>query len=102
MATLTIRNPDPQVKQALRDRAARHGVSMAEEARRVLQGSVDNPPLSFPAKNDEPDSLFSRMRRRVEKNGGGFNLEVPPRTDIAGECTKFWWLEEPETPDISE
>lgn len=37
MATLTIRNLEPEVKQALRERAARHGVSMEEEARRLLR-----------------------------------------------------------------
>mgnify|MGYP000017586837 CR=1 FL=1 len=36
MATLTIRNLDDNVKQALREQAARHGVSMEEEARNLL------------------------------------------------------------------
>lgn len=37
MATLTIRNMDETVKQALRLRAAAHGISMEEEARRILK-----------------------------------------------------------------
>ena len=36
MATLTIRNLDDDLKALLRLRAARHGRSMGEEARRIL------------------------------------------------------------------
>lgn len=36
MATLTIRNLPDTIKQALRERAARNGVSMEEEARRIV------------------------------------------------------------------
>jgi len=37
MAALTIRNVDDSLKQSLRIRAAQHGVSMEEEARRILR-----------------------------------------------------------------
>ena len=37
MATLTIRKLDDSIKQSLRIKAAHHGVSMEEEARRILQ-----------------------------------------------------------------
>lgn len=37
MATLTIRNVDDATKRLLRIRAAQHGVSMEEEARRILR-----------------------------------------------------------------
>lgn len=40
MATLTIRNLDENVKHRLRLRAARHGVSMEEEARAILSETV--------------------------------------------------------------
>ncbi|WP_157019312.1 FitA-like ribbon-helix-helix domain-containing protein [Mesorhizobium xinjiangense] len=40
MGTLTIRNLDDDVKQALRERAAVRGVSMEEEARRTLASSI--------------------------------------------------------------
>lgn len=40
MATLTIRNLDDKVKQALREQAAKHGVSMEEEVRTVLTKAV--------------------------------------------------------------
>ena len=36
MATLTIRNIDDSIKVGLRVRAAQHGRSMEEEARRIL------------------------------------------------------------------
>ncbi|CAH2395596.1 FitA-like ribbon-helix-helix domain-containing protein [Mesorhizobium ventifaucium] len=40
MGTLTIRNLDDEVKQKLRERAARHGVSMEQEARSLLLKDV--------------------------------------------------------------
>jgi len=40
MATLTIRNLDDQVKALLRVEAARHGRSMEEEVRVILQNAV--------------------------------------------------------------
>jgi plasmid stability protein len=40
MANLTIRNLDEATKQALRVRAAEHGVSMEEEARRILKAAL--------------------------------------------------------------
>lgn len=40
MATLTIRDLDDRVKQTLRERAARHGVSMEQEARLILRDAV--------------------------------------------------------------
>lgn len=42
MATLTIRNLDDKVKQALREQAAKHGVSMEEEVRTVLTKAVSS------------------------------------------------------------
>lgn len=41
MASLIIRNLDESTKQALRLRAARHGVSMEEEARRILKSALE-------------------------------------------------------------
>jgi antitoxin FitA len=40
MATLTIRNLDDQVKALLRVEAARHGRSMEEEVRVILQNAL--------------------------------------------------------------
>ena len=41
MAVLTIRNLDDRTKNALRVRAAQHGVSMEEEARRILRLTLE-------------------------------------------------------------
>lgn len=41
MASLIIRNLDETTKQALRLRAAQHGVSMEEEARRILKSALE-------------------------------------------------------------
>ncbi len=40
MAALTNRNVDEAIKQSLRIRAAQHGVSMEEEARRILREAL--------------------------------------------------------------
>lgn len=40
MSSLTIRNLDDTTKQRLRIRAARHGVSMEEEVRRILKEAL--------------------------------------------------------------
>ena len=40
MPALTIRNVDETTKTALRVRAAEHGVSMEEEARRILREAL--------------------------------------------------------------
>ena len=40
MAAITIRNLDPEVKQALRVRAAEQGRSMEEEARLLLRAAL--------------------------------------------------------------
>ncbi len=50
MASITIRNLDANIKQALRERAARNGRSMEEEARLLLAGFAKTPnPPELPA-----------------------------------------------------
>lgn len=44
MASLTVRNLDQQVKTLLRLQAARHGWSMAQEAREILRRGVQDQP----------------------------------------------------------
>ena len=43
MASLSIRKLDDEVYEQLRTRAARHGVSMEEEARQILTRAVSPP-----------------------------------------------------------
>ncbi|GAB6068869.1 plasmid stabilization protein [Methylothermus subterraneus] len=56
MATLTIRNLDDTLKQALRIRAAQHGVSMEEEVRRILREALTHAP--------KPQSFGQRLKER--------------------------------------
>jgi plasmid stability protein len=44
MANLTIRNLDDELKNLLRQQAARHGCSMEQEARDILRRAVQTPP----------------------------------------------------------
>ena len=59
MANLTIGNLDEATKQALRVRAAQHGVSMEEEARRILRSALDSTPQRV--------MLGSHLRDRFRK-----------------------------------
>jgi plasmid stability protein len=56
MASLIIRNLDENVKRALRMRAATQGVSMEEEARRVLGQNLAK---QVPAQGIAPDSAYA-------------------------------------------
>ena len=71
MATLTIRNLDPALKERLRVRAAQHGHSMEAEVRDILQDTLNEP--ERPAVN-----LYQRIRSRFAPLGG-VDLELPPR-----------------------
>lgn len=72
MATLTIRNLDEQVKTLLRVEAARHGRSMEEEVRVILQNAV--------AGTAKVTGFGSRVHQRfasLEDEG----LTIPDRTE---------------------
>jgi len=68
VATLTIRNLDPAIKERLRVRAAQHGHSMEAEVRSILKST-----LREPAPN-----LHDRIRALVDPLGG-IDLDLPPR-----------------------
>lgn len=61
MATLTVRNLDELTKQTLRVRAAQHGISMEEEARRILRDALL--PVTAPAEH----GFGQRLRERFSK-----------------------------------
>ncbi len=71
MATLTIRKLDDSIKQSLRIRAARQGVSMEEEARRILRMALT------PEKQTE---LGSRIHRHFALIGGVDEDILPARS----------------------
>ncbi|MFW5660348.1 MAG: FitA-like ribbon-helix-helix domain-containing protein [Oceanicaulis sp.] len=71
MASITIRNLDEATKRRLRVRAAAHGRSMEEEARRILREAVAE---ATPTRN-----LAAEIRARVDAAGGGFDIDLPDR-----------------------
>jgi plasmid stability protein len=70
MASITIRRFE-SVKKRLRLRAARHGRSMEDEARRILRAALADQEAGVP-------NLAHAIRRRFEPLGG-LELELPPR-----------------------
>ncbi|MBK8454057.1 MAG: plasmid stabilization protein [Thiofilum sp.] len=72
MAMLTIRNIDDSIKTQLRIRAAQHGCSMEEEARRILQQ------ILVPKKIQK--GLGTRIHQRVVALTGGEALILPKRS----------------------
>jgi plasmid stability protein len=74
MASITIRNLDDGLKRRLRVRAAEHGRSMEEEARRILQSSLAEKAVA-------PSNLYDAIRRRIEPLGG-VALKIPRRKSM--------------------
>ncbi|KAB7743459.1 toxin-antitoxin system antitoxin subunit [Nostocoides sp. F2B08] len=70
MSTLTIRQLDERTHARLRGRAAEHGRSVEAEVRAILDAAVNVPEHNFLL------SLHASMAQ-----GGGVELEAPPRTD---------------------
>lgn len=70
MATLTIRRLDPTVKERLRVRAAQHGRSMEEEARRILSESCGQASRAV---------SLADIALRLFGDGHGVELELPER-----------------------
>lgn len=71
MASITVRNLDESVKTSLRLRAARHGWSMEQEIRHILQTTV--------APEQAGQVSFAE---RVNRRFAGLNVEslaIPPR-----------------------
>jgi plasmid stability protein len=70
MAVLTIRNVDDAIKQSLRIRAAQHGVSMEEEARRILRDAL--------VRVSQPQPLGQRLKQRFAEVADA-DFELPSR-----------------------
>lgn len=68
MASLSVRKIDDETLAQLRMRAARHGVSMEEEARRILKQAVA-----------APERLGDLAVRLFSPAYGGAELELPER-----------------------
>ena len=70
MASLSVRKIDDETVAHLRIRAARHGVSMEEEVRRIIKQAVAT-----------PEHLGDLAVRLFSPAYGGANLELPKRED---------------------
>jgi plasmid stability protein len=73
MATLTIRDLEPDVRDRLRVRAAKSGRSMEEEVRVILRQAVENEDES-----NQVNDLAERIHARFAPLGG-LELELPSR-----------------------
>ncbi|MBS62573.1 hypothetical protein [Salinisphaera sp.] len=71
MASITIRNLDDELKQALRLAAAEHGHSMEEEVRVILRRSLASA---------KKGGLGSRVQARF-RDVGGADLDLPARRE---------------------
>lgn len=74
MASITIRKLDEVTEARLRIRAARHGRSMEEEARRILQRSV--------AEEAAQEGNMAEAVRRRFAPFGGVELPLEPREPV--------------------
>jgi plasmid stability protein len=74
MPSITIRKLEESVKKRLRLRAARHGTSMEDEARRILRAALVDQDHGAP-------NLAQAIRRRFEPLGG-LELQLPRRQRI--------------------
>ncbi|MGB5733424.1 MAG: plasmid stabilization protein [Thiohalocapsa sp.] len=72
MAMLTVRNLDDAIKSQLRIKAAQHGWSMEEEARRILREAL--------LPDDHQKGLGTRLHHQVVELSGGAELELPARS----------------------
>jgi antitoxin FitA len=82
MTTLTIRNVDPELRDKLRVRAARHGRSMEAELRHILKEA-----LAGDKQHREPN-LAEAIRRRFVPLGGADEIEPHPPVPV-GEPPRF-------------
>lgn len=79
MTMLTVRDLDPQVKDKLRLRAARHGRSMEAEVRAILAAAVEA--------GEEPVDLVSSIREHFA--GVRVQLELPDRSAAQQQPVNF-------------
>ena len=73
MASITIRNLDDSLKEALRRRAAGNRRSMEEEARQILKAAMVR---------ERGEKGLGTLLHEIWKNAEGFELELPPRTEL--------------------
>lgn len=72
MASITIRNLDEDVKQALRERAAKNGNSMEEEARLLLSAKPKRSIIPKPAQVINADNTSNKVEKALPKIADAF------------------------------
>jgi plasmid stability protein len=82
MVSLTIRDLDPEMKERLRIRAARHGRSMAAEVRVILRSALAEGAAS-------PVQLGTAIHARFRALGG-VELELPLRRRRSDDPQRRW------------
>ena len=80
MTSITVRNIEDDLKRRLRIRAAEHGHSMEEEARRILRSALDED--EAPSRDAIPEKDLGTEIHELFKSLGGVDLEIPPRTPM--------------------
>ncbi len=80
MASITVRNIDERVKQALRMKAAENGRSMEEQLRHLLETAAEG-------RAARPLDLAEEFVRRFDPLGG---IEITPFA-IAGQQRRLFW-----------
>jgi plasmid stability protein len=78
MHSIAIRQIDDQLKDRLRQEAARQGCSMEEQARRILRAGLTPPPQK-PRGAARHVHLAERIHARFAA-AGGVDMPVVPRT----------------------
>ena len=78
MASILIRNLDPEVKERLRRRAKRHGRSMEAEVRLIVELALVEDADTGVTKA-EPHWV-DRVRRHIEEEGP-IELDIPARSE---------------------
>ena len=74
MTSITVRNIEDDLKRRLRIRAAEHGHSMEEEARRILRSALGEVP--GPARDSEK-GLGTQIHELFKPLGGVDGIEFP-------------------------
>ncbi len=80
MTSITVRNIEDELKRRLRIRAAEHGHSMEEEARRILRSALGEDEAM--ARDAVPEKDLGTEIHELFAPIGGVELEIPPRTPM--------------------
>jgi plasmid stability protein len=84
MSSLTVRNLDESVKNSLRVRAARHGLSMEEEVRQILQKIVAPEQAGHVSFAERVNSRFTKLKVDSLPIPARQAARTPPTVDTPG------------------